>query len=305
MDNIKIKNINIYDDILTAKKIVSGKLHPEPYVFGRDSSIYLSTNEDVSHEIYIDSLKNRKRVLSIIGSGDQILNSILVGAEEIVGIDISRFPKYFLPLKISAVKNLSKNEYLEYFFGKSPLDVKYYNKIRSCLDDDSRTFWDQLYKDFDSNLIYNSQIFSNFRLDGNKVVNLNPYLKDENYKKLKNKVEFVDVFLQEHNMFDIKSLNAGKFDLIILSNIINYIGQFCKNNHNDTDEDENVKAYKKFLKQLPLNRNGIALSYNLILNGEIKNKYKEKEYQVENVQEDLKSTSIKNEILIYKKKKLF
>ena len=62
--------------------------------------------EIINSRAYIDCLVDRKKVLSTIASGDQILNSILYGAKDIEGFDISVFPKYYLNLKIAAIKNL-------------------------------------------------------------------------------------------------------------------------------------------------------------------------------------------------------
>ena len=50
-------------------------------------------NEDVS--IYKDYLKNSRRILSVISSGDQIIESITSEKKIIDCFDISKYPKYY------------------------------------------------------------------------------------------------------------------------------------------------------------------------------------------------------------------
>ena len=59
--------------------------------FINTSSIYKFTNEDITS--YFHHLENKENILSVIGSGNQILNSILAGAKNIDCFDISVFPE--------------------------------------------------------------------------------------------------------------------------------------------------------------------------------------------------------------------
>jgi len=177
--NIKLYNVNVLEDLKLAKEVIDGKINKKQF-FNSLSSIYKTTNENISDEIYTKSLKNKNRVLSVIGSGDQIINTIFLGAKKIVGIDISRFPKYFLPLKLASIKKLDKDDYLEYFYGflNNPFMLKYYEKVRDELEDNSRTFWDDLYDNYEYNAIYNSYLFTNFNLSRHTAIKFNPFLQN-------------------------------------------------------------------------------------------------------------------------------
>ena len=87
-------------DIRKAQKIVSGAYSPlKDKEFHQDSFIYKTSNEDIRK--YQNFLSERENIFSITASGDQILNSILLGAKKVTACDISRFPNYFLALKES------------------------------------------------------------------------------------------------------------------------------------------------------------------------------------------------------------
>lgn len=308
MDNIKISNFNLDDDINIAKEIIDGKINNEVYKYSDTSSIYKTTNECISHKPYMKSLENKDRVLSIVGSGDQILNSILFGTNDVVGLDISTFPKYFLTLKLAAIKTLKRMEYLEYFYGNSsrPFSDNIYDLIRCELDEDTKRFWDSLYNEYNEKLYY-SKLFGDFEIKAEGAISNNPFLQDNFYDVMKKRVEKVNVELLKHDMFKVKELNLDNFDLIILSNIINNIYVFNKESVYLSKYKEQylsmIKEYKEFLTTLPLNKNGIALTYNFTFDGEIKDYFKGKEYEVHKVKEDTKFFDCENEILIYKKRR--
>ena len=132
--------------------------------FHSESFIYKKTNEKLNE--FIDLLLNKDKVLSVIGSGDQILNTLLTKPSKIDAFDISAFPKFFLKLKIASIKSLSRDEYIKFFFSTTETfldeyyDDLYFDKIRKKLDDESEDFWTYLFQYNDWYDIYNSTLFS-------------------------------------------------------------------------------------------------------------------------------------------------
>ena len=105
MINIRINCAKVAEDAEMAKKIIEGKINlTDLKTFHRYSGIFLTTNEKLDDDVFRDIFSKSKRLLSITASGDQILNAILYGVEDITGIDISSFPKYFLALKVAALE---------------------------------------------------------------------------------------------------------------------------------------------------------------------------------------------------------
>lgn len=248
------------DDIEIAQQLVSGKLNKLGHKFFHDSSIiYRSSTENVS--IYWNLLQNREKILSIISSGDQILNTILAGNLNIDGFDISRFPKYFLELKRAAIISLALDEYIKFFLDCSYLDdddelYDMYIKFRGNLDQEYRYFWDSLFDFFDVYEVFGSNLFSTMQLKTHNIVEFNPYLQKDNYRKLKEQIGKVNL---NYYQGDIKTLKLpNKYDLINLSNIINY----------ETN-------YKDILEKLPLKDGGIALTYLYFLSDTIRENFRD------------------------------
>ena len=135
----------VKEDAILAQRIVSiaesNILPGVPY--HNYSEIYLTSNEAMS--AIQEYLNDRKKILSVIASGDQILNCILGGTKYVDAFDISIFPKYFLFLKIAAVKALTQEEYVRFFFGSIGPEEIYndmYDRIRDYLSGEELEFWD-------------------------------------------------------------------------------------------------------------------------------------------------------------------
>lgn len=99
----------LYDDIKMAQEIVSRKrknVTSSPY--HNSSFIYRTTNEEISKYQFL--LNGRDKVLSVIASGNQILDSIFAGSNDVTGFDISTFPKYLFEFTDSC--------FTMFFFGR-------------------------------------------------------------------------------------------------------------------------------------------------------------------------------------------
>ena len=102
--------------------------------------VYKGTNENIKSMPYQDALRAKNEILSVIGSGDQILNSIFLDVKNIDAYDISVFTNYFLKLKMAAIKTLDYFDYLDFFYGDHPFDSKKFENIVNNLDYDNKAF---------------------------------------------------------------------------------------------------------------------------------------------------------------------
>ena len=85
---------------------------------GRFNSIYPFTSENIAG--YMKDLDlTSKKVITVTGSTDHILNTILQGATEITTFDINPLTKPYMDLKISALKNLSYEDFIKLLSNKS------------------------------------------------------------------------------------------------------------------------------------------------------------------------------------------
>ena len=253
--------------------------------YGKTSSIYRFTNENITS--YFHHLQNKEKVLTVIGSGGQIINGILAGTKNFDCFDISVFPEYYLHLQLASILALSKEAYLEYYFSEDR-EILFcddlYDKISEKLNGKYKEFWDTLYMFDDGIDIYNSLLFKYDLCLKKNVLEHNPYLQENNYEKLKQLLqkEFIKI---NPVVADITKVNfQNKYDLINLSNILTY-------------KFKDLKDYIKFFDDnFLLKEDGEIISYFFDMNQNIKEKFNNLLYPNGYI-EDIG----KNKLLVYKK----
>ena len=237
------------DYSIIAQGIVRGtESNLQKECFHSHSFIYKKTNEQL--EYVTEYFKDKKRILCVIGSGDQILNALTFVPEKIVGFDISVFPKFFLKLKLAGIMNLSRDEFVKFFFdviynsNEDFYDDMFFFKIFPYLDEESKNFWGFLFEYNEWYDIYNSPLFSSEVVSVNRALEQNEYLKEDKYSELKEIIPKVKIDFIVADIINARIEND--FDLIYLSNIIQY---------------ENVWKYKEKVKDLTRNGNTEVLTY--------------------------------------------
>lgn len=216
--------------------------------FHSESFIYKKTNEKLNE--FIDLLLNKDKVLSVIGSGDQILNTLLTKPSKIDAFDISVFPKFFLKLKIASIKSLSRDVYFKFFFSTTETfldeyyDDLYFDKIRKELDIEAEDFWTYLFQYNDWYDIYNSTLFSSESVFEEQAIIQNKYLDNDEYYHLRDILQSAQINYIESNLLDLKINDT--YDLIYLSNILEYVKK---------------SAYFDKIDELSVKNKGIIISY--------------------------------------------
>lgn len=216
------------------------------------SGIYRWTNEDITS--YYHHFQNKNRVLSVIGSGNQILNGILAGTRNLDCFDISVFPKYYLFLHIASIISLNKEEYIKYYFSENRNELfseNIYDKISINLKGNIKVFWDNLYDYNNGCDIFFSMLFRQDFYSISNVIENNPYLQDNNYEKLKSILKNETIKLNNYVCNILTTKFSKEYDLINLSNILYYYF----NNYEKKD-------YIKYLKNnFVLKNNGEIINY--------------------------------------------
>lgn len=260
------------EDLCLAQKIISNSFsNIKSNVYHENSFIYMSTNEKI--KLYQHLLSNREKCLSVISSGDQILNLLLEKPSIIDCFDISKFPKYLLELKRAIILSFNYDEYIEFFFDyKYENNEKYddlYYEARLNLDESYRIFWDGLFNYFDWTEICNSTLFSSQTVSLKQILEYNTYLSYDNFNKLKNNLNHVNLNYYTSSIQNLLNILNKNHDFINLSSIIYY-----------------VNNYKEILSKLKLNDNGIALTYLYKINRDLINGYNNCDFiQFDNSQE--------------------
>ena len=234
------------DDLILAQEIICNKFcNINSSIYHENSFMYLSTNEKI--KLYQKFLKNRENSLSVISSGDQILN-LCLESNNIDCFDISRFPKYLLELKRALILSLDYKDYVDFFFNFIHYDNEkyddFYYQSRNNLDKNYRIFWDGLFKYFDWTEICSSTLFSSQTISLNQILDYNTYLSYNNYNLLKNKLKNINFNYYTSPIQELFNILNKSYDFINLSSIIYY-----------------VNNYKAILSNLKLRDGGIALTY--------------------------------------------
>lgn len=191
-----------------------------------NSLIYPNTNEHLY--CYRHLFENRKNMLSVIASSEQILSAISAGATEIDAFDISRFPKYYFYLKKAAIQGLTPKEYISFFHAEPEheiLPIKswlYEDKIRKYMDKEGLVFWDYLFSIFFWKTIKEGLCRENHVAYGMQMEN-NRYLKKKEYYELRAKLKDAQVNIKTGDIRDLIGSYQNEYDVIYLSNIHSYI----------------------------------------------------------------------------------
>ena len=220
--------------------------------------LYPFTNENISGYYSKMDFKDKK-VLAVTGSGDHILNAFLLGTKEVDAFDINPLAKYYVELKLAAVKTLSLEEFILFFYNKSTfrtpnyyLNKKLYSKIKKELKDKYLNFWDYVFSKYTPKELYKSCLFTDDFLSLDALLCANQYMQDENYEKLKGilfnkKVSYHDIGLQDLGNLD------KKFDIVVFSNVPAFL--------NIIYETEQLKNFKELIDKIKYPNTKIVVSY--------------------------------------------
>lgn len=188
--------------------------------------VYFNTNEGLSKYYRAFPCKGG-RVLTVSSGGDHILQAVCNGAREVDAFDKNRLAIYAAKLKITALKVLEREEFINYYYNsKEFLNTNTYMRIRVYLDNDVKAFWDAMYfegqlSDNRNNLVAWSYTLFTKCLDYGFRRFSSPYLYTKTKKRLSNSViNFFNLSLYEL----VACLDKNrKYDAIFLSNIYDWL----------------------------------------------------------------------------------
>lgn len=232
--------------------------------------IYPFTNENIAGYMNDLDLTN-KRIVSVGGSSDHVINAISRGASDVTVFDVNTLAKYYFDLRIAAINALSYHNYIHAFiYGKNTID---YNTIDSLdMPEDSKDFW--LSKSY---IIHNnwsglrkSSLFGCQNVDPNSLSHCNLYFDEYVYEYIKSRINSVNI---HYIQTDLKDLTLDKqYDYMFLSTISDYAE--CMYDSNPTENycylmqkfSENVEnIYFAYLYDIPFGYEEVLEVYKSIL----------------------------------------
>ena len=267
--------MDLEKDIYVALSIINGK--EDINKLGNYNLVYRNSNENLGEYFKHFPIKNGN-VLTILSSGDQVLQSVYCGAKNIYTFDYNPLAIYMGKLKISSLYHLDYNSFMNYF---NNYDISYYKKIRDYLDDNTRLFWDKIYK----NIKYRNQ-FDHFIQLGNNYNSKESYSYYNNYYETQNKIDNVSINYYCTDVYDILNFLPSniKLDAVFLSNIFDWMNL------------KNKVRYPLFIKKELfnyMNDDGMIAVYSSV------NGYKDTPLDI--IFNDYINVDSKNKVLVYKK----
>lgn len=211
--------------------------------FGMFGRVYSMTTENIYDFLNKYNLKDKK-ILTVAGSGDQRLNSYLLGARKVTCFDINPLTELHMELKDRVIETLDFDELLDFFGiinGKydrdSVLDFRLFDKFSILLENDTYDFFNYVIQNNKGKDVY----FDGENLDVLEYTN--GYFNYDNYLRLRDviknkKIDFIDTDI--YSLPD--RLNGEKFDMILLSNISDYTHHIF--------EDDDLEEYRELIDRL-------------------------------------------------------
>lgn len=241
---------------------------------GTTNRTYRISNENLKELFKHLKLKN-KRVATVGSSGDQLIMSLMSGAKEVDLIDLNISAKHFIELKLAAIRALNFEEFkkfMEVFPDCMVAQENFwiYRKISHLLPRETQQFWDTIILSEG----YTELLFEMYHNTGNLKGKFNwlPFLSDETeYEKcqevLNNGDYKINYIFGELKDFP-KKLN-GKYDLILLSNILDYYDI----NIYDRGYDDTPKHFLDVVKKLYQNNLNVDGQIQLTSNAGVIDKF--------------------------------
>lgn len=201
------------------------------------NAAYLSSNEQLDKYMPMLNLKGKK--LATVGSsGDQILNALLYGSRDITFIDGNVLAQPYIEYKFALIKALSYEEFKYVLLDdKSAFEWKIYKKISPYLSGTVRQFFDEIMLMQDSvefGTMEYYEAFNDFKIF-NSIVNNLPHTEFSEFYHSKNAYEKIKKILldgsfnltfETSRLEDFSKVLKEKYDVILLSNIYDYVPRF-------------------------------------------------------------------------------
>jgi len=217
------------------------------------SKLYIMTTENINGFLSRYNLNN-KNILTVGGSGDQRYNAYLMGANEVDCFDINPITELHLKLKDAAIKNIDFEKFL-YFFNIytnknnnefESLDPRIFREFEQDLDEDARDFYNFVLNE--SIYLRCKDIYIDFDNEYQILKNMNNYLELNNYYKLKKILEKKKLSFMTSDVDELPDrLEGKKYDMILLSNISDYIHQVYPGN--------DIERFRELIDRLKQNLN--------------------------------------------------
>ena len=246
---------------LIKQNITSNSILEKSNNFEGYQYIYYQTNENITEYLDLVDITKKENALCVAGSGDQAFSLIYKGINNIDLFDVNKLTEYFiLGLKKAMIL---KYNYTEYISTLNKLITQMTNPreineiifdLLSYMEEPYKTFWQNILE-YNNKLQKELNIYTNFMYGlninaGLKIIpSFCPFLThEENYYKLKNNLNIANINFKYCNAINLSDYFSQKYDLILLSNILDYAYIYWGNNWSVQNLNNYIASLQKILK---------------------------------------------------------
>lgn len=235
MENI----INGTKELLN-KQYDSGKAFCSGKPFSTYQKVYFSTNENIKLYMEKSGISHMNSALSVMAGGDHVFNLVEKGISNIDTFDTNALTEFYvLGIRRAMIMRYSYKEYLITL--DKLLDINISLEKLTTILLDLLPYMDLRYKDYWKQIIdfnYKSQLekgininlFSLLFIDivsSEKLLERNSYLENENvYNKFKTNLINSNIRFKNVDALMLPKEFDGKYDVLILSNILEYLQSY-------------------------------------------------------------------------------
>ena len=246
--------INLEEAVASSKHLMG---YDYSLIFRKYSMSYFTTTEFISDYLGNERF-NTGSALTVLASGDHIFSLALKGVQKVDAFDINRLAYYVYYLKLAMLKKLPYDKFLKfcYYFTY----YSYRDEVKEMIDSLKGDMPEDVYEYFRRILeIDEKETGSIYNLFYEAVFGMleiaNPYLHSEDdYLMCRKKMLDTKVNLHFGDARDIPNMVEGPYDIILLSNIADYLSKHIPLRLNE------FRNYIKGFYGL-LNRDGLLINY--------------------------------------------
>lgn len=222
------KHVKLVNQLLMSKKKDVIPFSKNAISSYSDMPPIFSSNEN--NEYMRGVIKEGDRVLAIAGAFDHLADMVLYGAKNIVAVDVNelQFPVCWLKYFGFCFFH-SCNEYVDFLIDPTSdkmLDKDIMNELLDFAPDgEMKEFWRMVYRILTPYELRKKYLYGEKKFLGASASEMMfyQYLLQNNFYKVKERLNSVNIYLQKANAFYVNFFD--RFDVIHLSNIHNFVSE--------------------------------------------------------------------------------
>lgn len=256
-------------EYLIEKQVKNGESFFFGEPFSRYQKFYYCTNENIKEYLNLVNFEGKNSALSVMASGDHVFNLITNGITSIDTFDTNELTEYYvLGLRRAMILKYDYEEFRHITISLLRSDQisvdeinDIINELLPYMDIKHRTFWKCIIDfNFKIQRKYGTKInlFSLISAKNEIIADFNNYLCNKaNYNLLKQRIKETNIRFKCVNATNLVQEFEGKYDFILLSNIIDYFFKSWGISWNYSK----LREYEKELESITRDDGAIFLKY--------------------------------------------